>query len=57
MMADTDRSSWSLKRLCWAYGCAKKRSPEEAELFRALIERFVDALLRAAKDDASEVPQ
>lgn len=29
----------SLKRIAWAYGCAKKGSDEEAKLEKLLIER------------------
>lgn len=34
-----DTSKWSLKRLAWAYGCAAKGSPLEAELLSKLLER------------------
>lgn len=30
----------SLKRVAWAYGCAKKDSDEEGELLKLLIERM-----------------
>lgn len=29
----------SLKRIAWAYGCAKKGSDEELQLYRALVAR------------------
>lgn len=38
-MVVKDAATWSLKRLAWAYGCAKRGSAEEAELRRALIEK------------------
>jgi hypothetical protein len=31
-----DTKTWSLKRLAWAFGCAKADSPEELELEKAL---------------------
>lgn len=33
------RAGWSLKRLAWAFGCAKKGSEEEKRLGAALGER------------------
>lgn len=30
----------SLKRIAWAYGCAKKGSDEEAMLYERLVERL-----------------
>lgn len=33
-------SSASLKRLAWAFGTARKGSPEESELERILVERL-----------------
>jgi len=32
--------SVSIKRLAWAFGCAKKDSDEERQLYRMLRERF-----------------
>lgn len=33
-------SGWSLKRLAWAFGCAKANSDEEIDLFRELKARM-----------------
>lgn len=33
-------SAWSLKRLAWAYGCAKTGSAEEAQLEEELVRRI-----------------
>jgi hypothetical protein len=38
IFADPDGAS--LKRIAWAFGCAKKGSDEEIALFRILRERF-----------------
>lgn len=42
-----DPGSGSIKRLAWAFGCAKKGSDEEVELYRILVERM--AALKAAR--------
>jgi len=34
-----DPSNASLKRIAWAYGCARKGSDEEAKLLAVLLER------------------
>lgn len=43
--------SASLKRIAWAFGCAKKDSEEEAALYRLLVERV--AAVRAAREATS----
>lgn len=39
-------SKASLKRIAWAYGCAKKDSPTEDALYTLLLDRVLDALGR-----------
>lgn len=34
-----DANAFSLKRLAWAYGCAKKGSDEETELLKELVQK------------------
>ena len=34
-----DPGSVSVKRLAWAFGCAKKDSDEEIALYKALVEK------------------
>ena len=41
----------SIKRLAWAFGCAKKGSDEELQLYRLLVERI--ATLRAEREELS----
>lgn len=42
-------SEWTLKRLAWAYGCAKKGSDEERE-YRSRLVRAVATDLQVASD-------
>lgn len=35
-----DLDSVGVKRLAWAFGCSKKDSEEEAELYRRLVEKL-----------------
>lgn len=37
----------SIKRIAWAFGCAKKDSDEERDLYRLLLERIAE--LRAKR--------
>jgi len=41
-------SGASIKRIAWAFGCAKKDSDEEAALYRLLLERC-DGLLASRR--------
>lgn len=43
----------SLKRLAWAYGCAKKGSSEEDQLRRALLDHVVELLVDVRPTEAS----
>lgn len=36
----TNPDAHSVKRIAWAFGCARKGSDEEAALYRVLRERF-----------------
>lgn len=38
----SDTSTWSFKRLAWAFGCAATNSDRELELFRELKRRIGD---------------
>lgn len=49
----TNPDQASLKRLAWAFGCAKKGSTEEAQLERLLIDR-VASLAPKTKTPTSE---
>ena len=46
-------AQWSLKRLAWAYGCARKDSDEEALLLVALLKRTGTTRTRVTKALAS----
>lgn len=44
-----DPSSMSIKRLAWAFGCAKADSETELQLYRALVDR-VAAVIAARQE-------
>lgn len=43
LAGNPDLSSLSIKRLAWAFGCARPDSEAESKLYRALVEKILKA--------------
>ncbi len=50
----SDRSTWPLKQLAWAFGCAKKGSDREQLLRDALVRRIIKAMDRTTRPPIAE---